>query len=106
MSSSFFSRRGAFCMSVRSWLYRRLALGANVMVGHSFHVGPGSRLWAPRRLVVGDDVYVGKYCTVEVDGRIGDGTLIANHVGIVGRTDHDFEQIGKTVRRSTWVGER
>lgn len=86
-------------------LLRRLAVRKNVTVGSCFHVGPGSILWAPRSLVVGRDVYVGKNVTVEVDGEIGDGVLIANLVGIVGRTDHDQTEVGVSIRRSKWVGE-
>jgi acetyltransferase-like isoleucine patch superfamily enzyme len=84
--------------------YRRLALGANVTVGARFHAGPGTRLWAPSSLTVGDDVYIGKWCTIEVDGRIGAGTLIANNVGIVGRRDHDIHQTGVRMSRARWVG--
>jgi acetyltransferase-like isoleucine patch superfamily enzyme len=40
-----------------------------------------------------------------VDGSIGDGVLIADAVGIIGRTDHDHRQMGTMVRRSTWVGD-
>ena len=43
-------------------------------------------LEAPQSLVVEDDVYIGKYCTIECDGRIGAGTIIANTVGLIGRT--------------------
>lgn len=85
-------------------LLRRVSIRGNVSVGPRFHVGPGSVLWAPQRMRIGSDVYVGKNVTLEVDGEIGDGVLIANGVGIVGKTDHDLGQIGSTIRRSRWVG--
>jgi len=81
-----------------------LAIRQNVAVGSRFHVGPGSVLWAPRSLNVGNDVYVGKNVTIQVDGVIGDGVLIANLVGVVGRTDHDQHDRGISIRRSKWVG--
>ena len=84
---------------------RAISVGTNVSVGKRFHVGPRSRLWAPRSLLIGDDVYVGKNVTIEVDGVIGDGVLIANNVGIVGRTDHDTAQVGISVRKARWVGD-
>ena len=65
----------------------------------------GSILEAPHELVIEDDVYIGKYCTLEFDGRIGTGTLIANMVGLVGRHDHDHRAIGHTMRRVPWVGD-
>lgn len=90
---------------IKSAVLRTLAIRANVETGSNFHVGPGSTIWAPRSLRVGKDVYVGKNVTIEVDGVIGDGVLIANLVGIVGRTDHDYREFGTSVRRSRWVGD-
>ncbi|OZF51290.1 acyltransferase [Rhodococcus sp. 14-1411-2a] len=84
---------------------RRLAVRENVTVGKNLHVGPGSVIWAPRTLQIGADVYIGKHVTIQVDGQIGDGVLIANGVGVVGRRDHDMHDIGQTIRRSKWVGE-
>lgn len=90
---------------LRAWLYRRIAVGGRVELGAGVHVGPGSRLWAPNRLTVGADSYVGRWCTIEADGSIGRGVLIANAVGIVGRLDHDFRALGVSVRRAPWVGD-
>jgi acetyltransferase-like isoleucine patch superfamily enzyme len=56
-------------------------------------------------LEIGSNVYLGKRCTVEVDGRIGSGTLIANNVGIVGRRDHDHRQVGVPIRLAHWCGD-
>lgn len=92
-------------MNIKSWLLRRLAVRANVKVGKRLHVGPRSVIWAPRRLTLGNDVYIGKNCTIEVDGIIGDQVLIANSVGIVGRRDHDIRQVGSPIRSSRWVGD-
>ncbi len=90
---------------MKDWLYKRLAIKENVRVGERFHVGPLSRIWAPNSLVIGDDCYVGKYCTIEVDGVIGNGVLIANNVGLVGRNDHDIYEVGKLIRLARWVGD-
>jgi acetyltransferase-like isoleucine patch superfamily enzyme len=86
-------------------LYRRFAVRENVTLGTGVHVGFGSILWAPNSLVVGDDVYIGKYCTVECDGSIGSGVMIANQVGLIGRHDHDIRVVGRSVRRSPWIGD-
>jgi len=77
----------------------------NVTVGRNVHIGIGSILWAPNRLTVGDNVYIGKFCTIECNGSIGRDTMIANHVGLIGRYDHDFRCIGRTIRQSPWVGD-
>lgn len=90
---------------LKSAAYRRLAVRGPVTVGERFHAGPGTRVWAPSSLWIGDDVYIGKWCTIEVDGEIGDGTLIANNVGIVGRRDHDIRQPNVRMSRARWAGD-
>ena len=89
---------------VRS-LYQRFAVRQNVVHGKNFHVGFGSSVYAPRLLVVGDDVYVGRNCTVECDGSIGHGVMIGNNVGLIGRYDHDFRALGKSIRKAPWIGD-
>lgn len=92
--------RTLFQKTNRVWAVR-----SNVVLGRDIHIGPGSVLWAPQRLLIGDGVYVGKHCTIEVNGIIGSGTLIANSVGIVGRNDHDMRAVGVPIRYSPWVGD-
>lgn len=76
-----------------------------MVVGSNFHVGPGSVIWAPRKLVIGKNVYVGKNVTIQVDGEIGDHVLIANSVGVVGKTDHDVSTVGVPMGDADWVGD-
>ena len=85
-------------------IYRLYGVRSNVQVGNGVHVGIGSILWAPNQLQIGSDVYIGKNCTIQVDGKIGNYVLIANQVGLVGRLDHDFHKIGVPVRYSPWIG--
>lgn len=84
---------------------RWYAVRRNVHLGERVHIGVGSTLWAPTQLVVGSDVYIGKRCTIECDGNIGDSVLIANDVGIVGRLDHDFHVLGKRIVDAPWIGD-
>jgi acetyltransferase-like isoleucine patch superfamily enzyme len=86
-------------------LYALYGIRQNVFIGENLHLGIGSILWAPKRLEIGKNVYIGKFCTIECDGSIGDDTVIANNVGFVGRIDHDFRTIGKTLRQAPWVGD-
>jgi acetyltransferase-like isoleucine patch superfamily enzyme len=79
-------------------LYRSVAVRAGVTTGKRFHVGPGSIISAPRQLTIGDDVYIGKYCTIQCDGQIGNWVLIANNVGVIGRYDHDHRKVGVPIR--------
>lgn len=90
---------------MKRYLLRKLAVRRNVTCDSSLHVGLGSVLWAPTSLHIGRDVYLGKNVTLQVDGSVGDGTMIANSVGIVGRSDHDIHAVGRTIRRAPWVGD-
>ncbi|HEY3368836.1 MAG TPA: DapH/DapD/GlmU-related protein [Symbiobacteriaceae bacterium] len=97
----------AYRWAKRLWnrLYRLYGIRANVKAGPDLHLGIGSILWAPTELAIGKNVYIGKYCTIECDGFIGDNVLIANQVGLVGRHDHDIRVIGTTVRCAPWIGD-
>lgn len=86
-------------------LKKSLFVNKNVQTGRNFHIGLYSIVSAPVKLDIGDDVYVGKNCSILVSGRIGNGVLIANNVGIVGRRDHDMRQIGVLIRKANWIGD-
>ncbi|MXO93244.1 acetyltransferase [Erythrobacter arachoides] len=88
-----------------SSLKRRTFVSGPVRVGSRFHIGLLSFVSASTDLEIGSDVYIGKFCSVQCNGRIGSGTLIANNVGIVGRRDHRFKTVGSYVRRAPWVGD-
>jgi acetyltransferase-like isoleucine patch superfamily enzyme len=101
-ASGFLRRAGrsAFQMLNRRWAVRR-----NVVVARDVHIGIGTIIEAPHHLAIEEQVYIGKYCTIECDGRIGRGTIIANQVGLVGRNDHDHRAIGVTMRHAPWIGD-
>lgn len=90
---------------LRNHVTLKFAVRKNVVFGHNLHVGPGSVVEAPDYLSIGDDVYIGKNCTIECDGSIGNHVLIANMVGLIGRYDHDYSVIGVPVRQSPWIGD-
>jgi acetyltransferase-like isoleucine patch superfamily enzyme len=87
-------------------LFKLYAIRSNVSVGKNLHLGIGSKVWAPTGMTIGNDVYIGKLCTIECDGEIGDDVLIANSVGIVGRFDHDYTTLGVPIRKAPWIGDR
>jgi acetyltransferase-like isoleucine patch superfamily enzyme len=53
------------------------------------YIGKGCSINGIYDLSFGDNVYIGKNVTIEVEGEIGSGVLIANNVGIVGKRDHN-----------------
>jgi acetyltransferase-like isoleucine patch superfamily enzyme len=77
----------------------------NVSVGAGVHIGIGTTLWAPNSFEVADDVYVGKRCTIEVNGSLGRGSLLGNNVGLVGRHDHKWSDLGVPIRHAQWIGD-
>ena len=91
----------------KAWLklYRFYAVRDNVTLGRNTHIGIGSIIEAPYNLTIGNNVYIGKYCTIECDGYIGNYVLIGNNVGLIGRYDHDFKCVGKPIRQSPWIGD-
>ena len=86
-------------------LFKLYAIRGNVECQRDLHLGIGSKIFAPHRLTIGRNVYIGKLCTIECDGQIGDEVMIANAVGIVGRYDHDYTVVGRSIRRAPWVGD-
>jgi acetyltransferase-like isoleucine patch superfamily enzyme len=86
------------------FLFRLYSVRRGVRLDSGVHVGLFSLLWAPRDLYVGENTYIGKFCTIQVNGRIGRGVLIANNVGIVGRHDHEHRTPGILIRDGRWVG--
>ena len=64
-----------------------------VSFGRNVYIGPSCVIDGIYGLEIGSNVYIGKRVTLEFEGRIGNGVVIANHVGIVGRRDHrqDFQ---------------
>lgn len=55
-------------------------------------------IWAPNRIVeFGDCVQFGPHCVVQCDIRLGNHVLIAGDVAFVGRNDHRFDVVGKTI---------
>lgn len=94
-------------MLSKAWGYlkRQLFVSGPVEIGQKFHMGILSYVSSPHELTIGHNVYIGKFCSIQCSGSIGDGVLIANNVGIVGRRDHDMRVIGKSIRLAPWVGD-
>jgi acetyltransferase-like isoleucine patch superfamily enzyme len=90
---------------MKTALLRLLAVRGRVSLGRDVHIGPFSVVWASHQLLIGENSYIGRHCTVQVNGRIGRGVLIANNVGIVGRIDHEYRLPGVLIRDGSWIGD-
>jgi acetoacetyl-CoA synthetase len=84
----------------RAWqlIYRLYGIRNNIVAGPGLRLGIGTVIDAPRRMEIGRDVFIGKFCTIECDGKIGDFVIIANNAGLIGRFDHDHQCVGKPMR--------
>ena len=55
-------------------------------------------LWSPHRhIILGDCVQFRKGCVVECDVEFGNDILIARNVAFIGRNDHRYDVVGKTI---------
>jgi acetyltransferase-like isoleucine patch superfamily enzyme len=75
-------------------------------IGKNFHCGRGVFLWAKNEITIGNDFYIGKYSIIETNGRIGNGVIFANNVGIVGRYDHNYNEIGIPIRLASCIRDK
>lgn len=77
----------------------------NITIGRNSTFGRGTVFYAPNKIEIGNNVYIGKYCSFETDLDIADDVLFGNNVGLIGKYDHDYSYIGKSIKDSPWIGE-
>ncbi len=73
--------------------------------GENFHAGRNVFLWAKKSIIIGDNCYIGRYSQIECNAIIGNNVLIANNVSFVGKYDHNYQQIGISIRQASQVRE-
>lgn len=88
---------------LRCWLL--LLPKKNIKTGKNTSFGRGTVFWAPNKIEIGDNVYIGKYCTIQADMQMGNNIVIGNNVGLIGRYDHDYSQIGMNIKDAPWIGD-
>lgn len=77
----------------------------NISIGKNSTFGRGTVFYAPNKMTIGENVYIGKFCSLEADVNIGNDVLIGNNVGLIGKYDHDYTVIGKSIKNSPWIGD-
>jgi acetyltransferase-like isoleucine patch superfamily enzyme len=75
-------------------------------IGKNFHSGIRTRLWAKNILNIGPNFYIGRDSLIETDCIIGSDVIIGNKVGIIGKYDHNFQQIGIPIRRASQIRDQ
>ena len=66
-------------------------------IGKKFHAGRNVIMWAKNNIIIGDNCYVGRNSQIESNLKMGNYVLIANNVAFVGKYDHNYLEIGKTI---------
>lgn len=90
---------------IRDLIYKNI-VWRKYKIGKNFHCGRGVFIWGRNKVIIGDNFYIGKYSSIETNCIIGNNVIIANHVGIVGKYDHNFQQVGVPVRLSSQIREK
>jgi len=85
---------------LRKVIYRRY------VIAEGFYSGIRVRLWAKNKLVIGKNFYIGRDSFIETDAIIGDNVILANRVGLVGKYDHHYQQIGVPIRLASQIRDK
>jgi len=93
-------------VSIARALSRKLAVHENVTFGEGLRAGRGAVISSPHGLAIGNSVSIGPRSIIQVDGEIGDFTLIGMGVQIVGRDDHAIDEVGVPMCEATRASER
>ena len=72
-------------------------------IGKKFHTGIRVRLWAKNKLIIGDNCYIGRDSQIETNCNIGHNVIFGNRCAIVGRYDHNYQQIGYPIRLASQI---
>lgn len=78
----------------------------NIHIGNRTSFGRGTVFYAPTETYIGNNVYIGKYCSLETDIVIKDDVLIGNNVGLIGKYDHDYTQVGTSIKDSPQIRDK
>jgi|ERR1035437_2763527 acetyltransferase-like isoleucine patch superfamily enzyme len=72
-------------------------------IGKGFHAGVRVRLNSKNKLIIGNYFYIGRDSQIQCDAQIGDYVMLGNKVGLIGRYDHNYQQIGVPIRLASHI---
>jgi chloramphenicol O-acetyltransferase type B len=72
-------------------------------IGSGFHSGTRVRIWGKNTIKIGRCFYIGRDSFIETDCIIGNYVIFGNKVGVVGRYDHHFQQVGVPIRLASAI---
>jgi chloramphenicol O-acetyltransferase type B len=77
--------------------WRKYSFGTNPYIGRLVY------MWAKDTIRIGDNFYIGKFSQIECSTEIGNNVIFANNVALVGRYDHNYQQIGVPTRLASQI---
>jgi chloramphenicol O-acetyltransferase type B len=86
--------------------YLRKVVYRKYQIAPGFHSGIRVRIWARQKVVIGKNFYIGRDSFIESDVVIGDNVIWANRVALVGRYDHNYQQVGTPVRLASQIRDK
>jgi len=75
-------------------------------IGSHFHAGMGVRLWAKNRMEIGSHFYIGHGSSIHADCIIGKYVMFGNNVAVIGKYDHNFQEIGIPIRLASQIRDK
>ncbi len=80
--------------------WRSYTFGRNAYIGKSVY------MWAKHTITIGDNFYIGKFSQIECDAMIGNDVMFANFVALVGRYDHNYSEVGVSIRHASRIRDK
>ena len=91
--------------SVRDWYLSRVKW-RKYSIGRGFHAGVRVRLWAKDNISIGNYCYIGRDSQIETNCTIGHYVIFGNRVAVVGRYDHNYQEIGTPIRIASQIRDK
>lgn len=89
-----------WCWGLVNSIWRNYTFGSN------FHAGYRVSLWAKNEIKIGDFFYIGRGSIIQTDCNIGNYVMFGNNVAVVGKYDHNFQEVGIPIRLSSQIREK
>ena len=87
-------------------IFLRKVVYRKYTIGQGFYSGIRVRIWAKQKVVIGKNFYIGRDSFIESDVIIGDDVIWANRVALVGKYDHNYQQIGTATRLASQIRDK
>jgi acetyltransferase-like isoleucine patch superfamily enzyme len=80
--------------------WRQYSFGKNPYIGRMVYI------WARHSITIGDNFYIGRLSQIECDAEIGNNVMIANSVALIGKYDHNYQQLGMPMRLASKIRDK